>query len=209
MPPIDNIIVDKEVIEKSIARKILQICLDNNIYVEFYTLDDYFIHADRESDITKKHFLVLQREPKKLQDIVTESEKFEITKIMPIALNAEDKLHVAQILNPFKEKLSISWGAHPVILPLQIGIITAPESSKKEGSIAVAKSLSISFEDILGIGDSTSDWSFMELCGYAATLENGSRELKDLIKQKGENKYFIGKSVDENGILDILSHFKL
>lgn len=207
--PIDKIIVDKEVIDKSIAKTILLICLQNNIYVEFYTLDDYFIQEDKESDITKKHFLVLQRNPKKLQNIVAESEHFEITKIMPISLNSEDKSHVAEILNPFNDQLSISWGVHPVILPLQIGIITEPESSKKEGSISVAKSLNISFDEILGIGDSTSDWSYMELCGYAATLENGTNELKELITQKGAGKYFIGKSVDQNGILDVLNYFKL
>ncbi len=207
--PIDNVIIEKNVIDKSLAKKILKICINENIYVEFYTLEDYFIQQSQESDITNKHLLVLQRQPKKMHDIVGESENFGITKIMPIANDIVDKNRVSRVLDPFKENLSISWSVHPVVLPLQFGIITAFVSSKKEGSLAVAKNLNISFDEILGIGDSTSDWSFIQLCGYAATLKNGTEELKELITQKGEGKYFIAKSVDENGFLDIINYFKL
>ncbi len=207
--PIDNVIVEKHILDKQIAKEILQLCLKNNIYVEFYTIDDYFIQANQESEITAKHFLVLQRQPKKLKDIVEESENYEITKFMPIAQNEEDKKRISDILDPFKRLVSIGWGLHPVALPLQFGIVTSLGSSKKEGAETISRSLNIPFDEILGIGDTTSDWSFMQLCGYAATLENGSKELKALITQKGEGKYFIGKSVDQNGMLDIINYFNL
>jgi len=208
--PIDNVIVEEHTLRKQLVRKILQICIKENIYVEFYTVDDYFIQEDKKSDITDKHRHILQRSPKMLKDIVAESTRYNITKIFTIALNEEDKQRVDSLFASYKNKVSFSWGVHPIALPLQIGIITAKGNSKKEAAGAVIKNLNLSFENVLGIGDSTNDWSYMQLCSYVATVFNGSKELKELIKTKGEGKYFISNnSVDENGVLDIFKNFSL
>lgn len=208
--PIDNIIIEKYVLDKALVKHIMQALKDANVYTEFYTVDDYFIQKEQAAEITKIHTHILQREPVFLNDIVAESEKYDVTKIMPIAIDNEDKKHVSEILKRFVTKASISWGVHPVALPLQFCIVTAPGSSKKEGAEAIVKSLGISFDEVLGIGDSTSDWNFIKLCGYGATLANGTEELKENLKFKGEGKYFVSKgSVDENGILEIIKYFSL
>lgn len=209
--PIDNIIVAKHVLDKGgLVKEILQKLIQANVYVEIYTVDDYFIQKDQVSEITQKHTHILQREPKMLTDMVADSSNYDVTKIMPIAKDSEDKTRVAKILEKFILKASISWGVHPVALPLQFGIITPLGSSKKEGAEAIVKTLGISFDEVLGIGDSTSDWSFIQLCGYGSTLANGTKDLKELIKSKEEGKYFISNgSVDENGLLEILKHFGL
>ncbi len=205
--PIDNILVEKHTITKELSKKVIQTCILNKIYIEFYTLDNYFIQSSQISEITDKHTHILQRPPKIMSNLIEEIDNHEVTKIMPIALNEEDRKRVITILETYKDKLSISWGVHPIALPLQFGIITALGSSKKEAAEAIAESLEIPFKNILGIGDSTSDWSFIQLCGYGATLDNGSNEIKKLIESKGEGNYFIGKSVDQNGILEILQYF--
>src|SRR4051794_30508603 len=41
--PIDNIIVEKHILEKRLVKNILQTLLNVDIYTEFYTIDDYFI----------------------------------------------------------------------------------------------------------------------------------------------------------------------
>lgn len=208
--PIDKIVVEKHILDKSLVREMLQTLREANVYVEIYTVDDYFIQKDQVSDITEQHTHILQREQKTLSDIVEESSKYDVTKIMPIAKNIDDRKRVSATLEPFTKRASISWGVHPVALPLEFGIITALGSSKKEGAEAIVKSLGISFDEVLGIGDSTSDWSFIELCGYGATLANGTEELKELLKAKGDGKYFVsGGSVDENGMIEILEHFGL
>lgn len=205
--PIDNVIIAEHVLEKSLAKKILQLCIKENIYVEFYTVNDYFIQEDKKSDITEKHMHILQRSPKMLKDIVTESTQYNITKIFSIALNEDDKQRVDSLFASYKDKVSFSWGVHPVALPLQIGIITAKDNSKKEAAETVIKNLNLSFENVLGIGDSISDWSYMQLCSYVATVFNGSKELKELIKTKGEGNYLIALHVDENGLLEVFSYF--
>lgn len=208
--PINNSIIGKHPLPKVLAKEILTVLLKNNIYTEFYTVEGYYTQKNRVSEITKKHIHILQKEPIVVASLAQISLQYDITKIMPVALDVQDKERVDKILQKFSSQASIGWSVHPVALPLQFGIITAKGSSKKEGAEAIAKSISVPFENILGIGDSASDWQFIQLCGYAATLESGSKDIKELIQTKSTRKYFISKkSVDENGILDIFEHFGL
>ena len=206
--PINSVVVKKFVIEKLIAKDIIKTYLENDVYIEFYNGEDYFIQKNQHSEITKKHLHILQRNPVEVDLLAIESTLNEITKIMPIAKDEKDKIRLAEIFKPFQSKLTLHWGIHPVALPLQFGIITAPGISKKQGAIEIAKYYDVSFKDILGVGDSTSDWEFIQLCSYAGAVGNASKELKELIPQKGQGNFYIGKTVDENGILDIFSFFK-
>ena len=128
---------------------------------------------------------------------------------MPIALDESDKLNLERLFDQFQGDLVLSWGVHPIILPLQFGIITAKGISKKQGAIEISKSLNVPFENILGVGDSSSDWQFIEMCGYGAAMGNASQELKDKVISKGEDKSFIAPGVDENGILEVFRYFSL
>lgn len=205
--PINNEFIKQYIIDKELAKKVVQEYLKNNIYVEIYTTDDYIIQKDFVSNITLKHNHILQRKPKIVDDLILECDKGGITKIMPIALNEDDKKNVEKVFNKTGTDLTLSWGIHPVALPLQFGIITAPKISKKQGAIDVINQMGISFDNVLGIGDSKSDWQFIEMCKYGATLENGNIELKELLKSKNDNFYISDRNVDENGIIDILEHF--
>lgn len=204
---IDNVIVKKHIIDNNAAEKILDMYLKNNVYTEFYTVDDYVIQNSQVFDITSKHTHILQQEPKVVESLLNESISSEITKIMPIALDEKDKERVTALFNQLGSNLTLSWGIHPVALPLQFGIITAPGISKRQGTIDISESSNISFENMLGIGDSKSDWQFIELCKYGAAVENASQELKKLVATKENNCWHIGGHVDENGILEILDAF--
>ena len=205
--PITKSIVKKYIIDKELAKIVLKMCIDNNIYTEFYTVENYYIQADQECDITPKHIHILQENPVKLKDIVEESSQYEITKIMPIALDEEDQERVKKLYNNLNINLTLSWGIHPVANPLKFGIITAPGISKKQGAIEISKNMNVPLENILAVGDSTSDWQFIELCGFVGAMGNASEELKRLVATKEEGHYYIGNSVDENGIIEILNYF--
>lgn len=205
---VNNKIRKKNIIDKKLAVEVLNICIQNNIYTEFYTVDNYYIEQNQVSEITKKHIHILQKEPNVVEDLINESVRCEITKIMPIALDNEDKVRVTEIFNNSNIDLDLSWGIHPVALPLQFGIVTAKGITKKQGAIEISKGINVPLENILAVGDSTSDWQFINLCGYCATMGNASQELKDLVKSKGEEYSYVGGHVDKNGILDILNHFE-
>jgi len=111
-------------------------------------------------------------------------------------------------MKKFKDNTHILWTMHPTILPFQICDITIRGVSKKSATLEVLNLIHILPEEVLGIGDTIGDWSFMEICKYAGTVGNESKELKDLVKTKGEGNYFYGSSVDENGLLYVFTYFK-
>lgn len=207
--PIDNIILKSSFIDSEIASKVLKAYLDKDVYAEFYTIGNYYLQESQLCEITNKHTHVLQKEPKVVNLLLNEANKQKITKIMPIAKNEEDKKRLMNIFEPFKDHLVLSWGVHPVILPLQFGIITAKGISKKSACEDIMKETNISFDTVLGVGDGTSDWQFIQLCKKGAAMGNAKEELKKLVLSKGDNDSYIAPSVDENGIIDLFKHFGL
>ena len=133
--PINNIILKKHVIDKEQSRKVIQHYLDNNVYTEFYSVDEYFIQKYERSELTATHTHILQKEPHIVSSLVNEAEKQDIVKIMPIAKNEDDKKKLIQLFEPFKNELTLSWGVHPIALPNQFGIIAAKGISKKQAAL--------------------------------------------------------------------------
>ena len=195
----------KEIRKKGID--VINLYLKENIYLEVYSLDDYYIAKSQLSDITSAHSQILDKEPIIVDSLIDKIAKIEITKIMPIAKDEKEEDKAQKLFNNLGIDLSIYWGIHPIALPLQFGNITAKGFTKKRGVKDILSYLHLDFKNTLGVGDSLDDWQFIELCGFGATLANGKEELKKLISSK--EKYYIGPSVDQNGILDILSYFKL
>lgn len=207
--PIKNIVLKKNIIPTDSAISVIKALLDAGVYTEYYTVDDYFIQSSQFGEITGKHAHVIQSQPKQVESLIAEAQKSEITKIMPIAVDENDKPRVQQIFEPFKDNLIMSWGVHPVILPLQFGIITAPGISKRQGAIEIAQAISVPLENILGVGDSESDWQFMEQCGYVAVMGNAKDSFKQLAIAAKNDKCFIAPTVDVNGIIEVFKHFEL
>ncbi len=206
--PIENTILESHTIDRTIAKQVVNKYLDSSVYVEVYTVENYMLEKNQQSELTDLHQHILQTAPVIVESLRAEIDNHHIVKIMPIANDKTDKARLEEIFKPFASKLTLSWGVHPIALPHQFGIITAKGISKKQAVLHIAESSGISTDQLLGIGDSTSDWQFIEHCGYGATLENGSQELKDLIRSR-EKQSYIGGAVDENGILDIFDYFKL
>jgi hydroxymethylpyrimidine pyrophosphatase-like HAD family hydrolase len=100
----------------------------------------------------------------------------------------------------------MAWSIHMPMLPLQFAIITAPGITKRRAALDIAEILNVPLDKFLAVGDSASDWKFIEVCGYGAAMGNASDELKKLVAGKGEKGY-IGKSVDENGIIEIIDWY--
>lgn len=206
--PITGKVIKKHLVDSTNASNLIEVFVKNNVYIEYYTVDDYVIQTDQKSSITKDHTHVLQKPPQEVKSLSQSALTTEITKLMPIAKDEKDKKRLEDIFEPFKDKLTLSWGVHPVVLPLQFGIVTAKGISKTEGAKLISRSLKVPFKNMLGVGDGPSDWQFIKLCQYAASMGNGKQELKDLVSSKDKNG-FVGPSVDQNGIIKIFENFNL
>lgn len=202
-------ILSKHIIPKDVVKDILSTLLAAYVYTEIYTTSNYIIQKSQNGDITSKHELVLQALPTQVESLIAESENVEVVKIMPITKDLSDKENVDKILKEFIPNVVVSWGVHPVIQPLQFGIVTAPGISKKIAAEQIMNHLGIDSKDVLAVGDSTSDWQFIESCGCKVSMGNGSKELKDLVSSSDHGKTFIAPSVEENGILEVFRHFGL
>lgn len=207
--PIQKNVFKKHIIPSETVKSVLKALLDEGVYTEYYTVDDYVIQASRVGDITTKHTHVIQRPPTQVESLIDSASKADVTKIMPIAVDENDKPRIQAIFEPFKNDLVLSWGVHPVILPLQFGIITAPGISKQKGVIEIANNIGVSLSYVLGVGDSESDWQFMEKCGFVSVMGNAKDTFKELATKSKRNNCFIAPNVDENGIIDVFKHFGL
>lgn len=205
---INNKIIDEHIIDTKTVLGILHTFLAQNIYVELYTKDGYFIQKDFIGDKTKKHQAILYKEPTMVESLEEIVKDLKVVKIMPVMDNEGQRQKIIDLFAPYQANLNLQWGIHPTALPYQFGIITVKGISKKQAAMVISKNSGISLDDMLGIGDAMTDWQFMEICGYAGAMGNASQELKDKVKLKKENGY-IGKSVDENGVIDILENFGL
>lgn len=201
-------VYEKYTLETDLAKKIIDTLLENKVYTEIYTEDDYYIQLDQKGDITDKHSFVLQREPQVVESLIDFCDTHKVTKIMQVVADESWKSFGEKVFEPFKNESTMIWAVHPPILPLQFGIITAPGISKSQGAKSIARILDVPIENMLAVGDSTSDWKFINICGYAGAMGNATPELHELVKTKGNGKYMIGGNVDEDGLIDILNWYK-
>lgn len=201
-------IIKKHAIDNGIVVDLTKQLSENNIYTEIYTTEKYYIQKNKKNEITKLHNFTLSFEPVMVGDLVDQVKNNEIVKILPVTKTDQEKKIVEQIFSEFKEKLVIGWSTHPAIKGYFFGNITASGISKKQSVLEIIDIYKIKTEEILGVGDSLTDWDFIEVCGYAGAMGNAVDELKRLVSAKGSDGY-IGKSVNENGILDIFQYFGL
>lgn len=203
-----NKVIDQHIIERDIVGKTVALLQQQGIYVELYTKEGYYIQKDFVGDKTKKHIEILDKEPNIVPSLAEVFHKLDIVKIMPIANDEQDKQRIVDLVHREVKELPLQWGVHPTALPYLFGIITAQGISKRQAAKVICEYTKVPLTDMLGIGDGMTDWQFMKICGYAGAMGNGSQELKDKITTKGNHGY-TGGSVDENGLLDILKHFKV
>lgn len=205
---LNNNIIEQHTISKNKIIEVLNTLLSHNIYTELYTQDGYYIQRNQISDKTEKHKAILYKEPTIVISLIEEAQKLDVVKIIPVASDENQKQEIVDLFKHFYDGLSLQWGIHPTALPYQFGIITVQGISKKQAAHTISRQTGVPLEEMLGIGDGLTDWNFIEICGYAGAMGNASQDLKNKVIARGERGY-IGKSVDENGVLDILNHFKL
>lgn len=194
-------------LDKNLVLNIITICLQNKLYFEIYFEDDYFIQEDAVSEITVRRTRILQKDPKIVKSSIEEVKQQTVAKITILAMDEQDRKRIEKLLEQYRDQATFTWTINPSTNPWEYCLITSREVSKAHALKEVANSLGISLENALGVGDTLGDWIFMQLCGYAATMEDASPHLKELVRSKGKDKFLIAPSVNENGILNIFDNF--
>lgn len=201
-------VADIHAIETDVAQLLIQTIIAHNSYAEFYTPTTYFAQADQESEPTDIHVQFLHRKAELVASLSEETAKQDVVRIMCISPNKAAMIEMQQALKPYEDQVTMIWQAHSIAPPYEFCVITAPGISKAQAAARIARHNNMELDSILGVGDSASDWAFMKDCGYVAAMGNASPELKESVNEREERSY-VGPSVDEHGILDILDHFGL
>lgn len=206
--PLDNLVLEKHCIDENLVKGILAVLFSLHVYLEVYSENSYFVQRSQESDFTETRATILQQEPV-FFEALSEVPMGDIIKINAFTTNQKEKQEVIEALRQYNNKIATAWGGNPANGTKEIVNITAKGISKASAMHMILKKLDVSLEFVLGVGDSISDWDFMSTCEYVAAMGNASSELKELVKTKGEDKYFIAPHVDENGLLDVFKYFAL
>lgn len=199
-------ILQQHTLDKENAKEIVKLMLENNIYTEVYTPNAHYVQKEQANEMTDKITGLQHKAPTVANSLLDICDNESIIKIMPIVPKMSEKATLADLLKPLGQHNDIAW-THTPSLPYQFAIVTAKGVTKKRGAIDVSEILGIPLENMLGVGDTMGDWQFIEMCGYGAAMGNAIEELKEKVRSKGENGY-VGKSVDENGAIDIVNHFE-
>ena len=175
---------------------------------ELYTATTCYMEKSTDSVSRERRAALLQTKPVVVDSLVEVARTADAIKLTILSHGQDDMPAIEKHIKRFGAKLHYIWSYHPWTAPRRPCVITAASVSKQHAARKVAAYLGIPFSAVLGIGDSPADWSFMELCGYAGTVGD-NRELRELAQSKGPGHYFEAASVDDHGLLDILSHFNL
>jgi hydroxymethylpyrimidine pyrophosphatase-like HAD family hydrolase len=207
--PLAHTIIKKHVIDTHIVQKCIAEYLANDMYLELYTDSAYYVQNSQISTFTEKRTTLLQQAPIPTDSLLTVAKKEDVIKLITFTRDDKDIPIIDAITKPFANTITFIWSSHPYLAPAKPGIITALHVSKAHATKEAIASLGLSFHEVLGVGDTASDWNFMQLCTYVATLANGDNTIKELVQTKEEANYFIAPHVNDNGMLDILKHFSL
>ena len=205
--PLEGEIIIEHLINKEEVANVVVKCLENNIYTELYTAEDYFLQKDQQSEFTYRRTELLSKAPILVDSFLNIAANEDIIKVICFARKDHEVEVVSNLAKEFGNRINFIWSAHPFLPGVRSGVITAPGVSKANAVREALESLSLTFDEMLGVGDSLADWNFMQYCKYAATLENGDEKLKELIREKGDGNYLIAPHINENGIFEILKYF--
>lgn len=205
--PLEGTIVKEYVMEKKEVKELVSECLKNNIYVELYTPDVYFIEKSQVSEFTTKRVSLLLKDPVIVDALPVVAGEKDIIKVLCFARYEKEVGIIENLSKNLGTRINFIWSSHPFLPGVKSGVITAPDVSKSNAVKEAISSLNLTFDDMLGIGDTASDWNFMQYCKYAATLANGDEKIKELVKTKGEGNFLIAPDINENGIFEILKYF--
>lgn len=208
--PIQGTILHVKSISSKDIRHILS-ATPNDKLVILFTIKDYFILKkvkEKFPDFVLKYGEFMERLPILIERFDGIIKNEEITKINIAAFDEKEKNQITKMISKSPGHFSYRWGTTPYFTPIQVMIITASGVSKKSGVETLVKDLKLSLDEVLGVGDMMLDWDFLEVCGYKATLANASIELKNKF-DFSDKRQFIGRHVDEDGLIDILKHFSI
>jgi hydroxymethylpyrimidine pyrophosphatase-like HAD family hydrolase len=204
-----NEIVREHAMGNALVRRFSESCLKNDLYLELYSATSYFVQKSQKTDFTDRRSQLLQLEPILVDSLNDIANHEKIMKMIFFARDPDKQKVGYNLTMNLGDSVHFIWSHHPFLDPWKPGVLTAVNVSKVNAMTELLEALHIPAESVLGIGDSKSDWNFMEQCGTVAVVGDKDQELCELARTKGDGNYFLAPSVDDHGIIEILKRYQL
>jgi hypothetical protein len=203
--PIDKEVLKNITLPGDAIQDLLKQTKDIRTNWELYTLNKWFVPVNSEIKYAVQHQEHSNIIPfEEVDDLMPIAETNSFTKAMILYL-PETEEYYRTLMNKYEGIMNMQWTEAPSILPNKLLIITAKGVNKKGSVNEMLIHYNIKPEEVLAVGDTMMDWKFMDGCGYFGVMGNADKEMKDLVTGLGG---FIGGNVDEDGVIDIIEHFK-
>ncbi len=201
--------VFEDTLDPAILYEIVTAFAPTDISLHAFTRSAYAQFHPVHPDFEEHYIHVMGRTPVD-QDFVEFIQNNQVLKLNIYADQPEQKQQVDEIVSRFVgDDIHVNpWSLNPALEDVCIKNVTSAGVSKYSGFTHLLKHLNVSTDEILGVGDTLHDWDFIEHCGYKGVMSNATLELKERYNLKDTRQY-MGGHVDDDGLIDILSHFDL
>jgi HAD superfamily hydrolase (TIGR01484 family) len=200
--PLENSVLKNSQLPSQPLSTILGETTKQSFYWELYTLSCKYVKAGHyPTSLHEDRNLMLCEE---IPDLLTIATKDVLTKA-EIKYLPEHEGYLHELFSSYNDIFNLQWTYVPSLLPLKILVITAKGISKRSAVNEVENYYQVTPAEVLAVGDTMMDWGFMEKSGFVATMGNANDKMKKIIT---DHKGFIGGHVDDDGLIDILEHFK-
>ena len=186
-------------INQELVRQAVEFAHLNDITIDFYTSDRYFVGGETwGSDIRRDFYKTLPN----VIDLAALWQKERVIKATLTVRSPREKSGANDFYLHFKDTLGFSWTKTPAYPEVDFINVLAPDVSKGEALVALASHLGIPLSEVVAIGDGTNDISLLEQAGLAIAMGNASDELKALADH-------VTLDVDHNGVAAAVNRFLL
>lgn len=202
----DNNEYKVESIPKKLVQKVITLLEGTNNYFEIYSEHDWYILDKFKNRYIESHSDLLRKAPIRLKSF--SDFKKQVSKFLYFSEEEVQGSNNQELITLLSE-LDTKWTVSPVLSPANLLVITNKGISKQSALQKLSKNYSIDLNYALGVGDHHSDWKFMSLCKYKGIMGNSTKELINLAEKEDQAVIAFGKTVDEDGLLDIIRNFNV
>lgn len=209
----DQTVINKVVMDELIAKKILKVCQQHNMYVEFFTSNgiysesrDGFIHVlvdimksanptISEVEIREKAELRFQAEPVTFIDHYEQifaMDQVDIYKILAFSTDQNELIAVHKQLSSESNVAITSSGD----INLEFN---HPDAQKGLALQHYADRLGIDMKDVMALGDNLNDASMLQMAGRGVAMANAADDIKALCQYttKSNREHGVAVAIEE------------
>ena len=194
--PLAGITLQRNGIERPLAREILEYARRTDVYMEIYGDEGYFI--EKATSASRIH-AELQRTTPTEGDLGAVVDRLPITKMESVVENDAEARRTQAMLDHFSDRIDYGWAIVPGMTIRFVNLL-AKGISKGDAVARLIAHLGLSPAQVIGVGDGPNDEPLLRAVGIGVAMGNGIESLK-------RTASWVAPSVDEDGLAAVIERY--